>query len=187
MLEVLKREPTPNVGDSGKIWDSLIFTEAVLIWIRHFPEGDTLPFIGEVRRQLPKWLEHQIANHDTHTGFIREALDLLAREGDESDIPLIESFLNDVNQMNKHSAQTSLTKIKKRLASGSEGESWSPREQQSDERGKQKSSSFSNRKGQSHEEIVDVRKSNFLWIVTGLFILGVIALAFKFYQGNFKT
>lgn len=159
LLEVLKREPTPNAGDHGKIWRSVDFKEHVLCFIKIFPGGDTKPFVEEVRRQLPQWSERQIPNHDAHTAFIREALDLLAREGDKSDIPLIESFLNDVNQMNKHSAQTSLTKIKKRLASGSEGESRSPRAQ----------------------------KYDFLWFGAGVFIMGFIALALRNFKGKSKT
>jgi hypothetical protein len=61
--------------------------------------------------------------------------------------------------MNKHSAQTSLTKIKKRLASGSEGESRSPRAQ----------------------------KSDFLWFGAGVFIMGFIALALRNFKGKSKT
>lgn len=120
MLEVLKREPTPNAGDSGEIWFSLRFKSAALLWIRDFPAGDAQPFLEEVRRQLPVWLERQIANNDSHTGFICDALELLAREGDATDLPLIESFLNDANPTNKFNAQKNLTKLKDRLAKESE-------------------------------------------------------------------
>jgi hypothetical protein len=116
MLEVLKREPTPNVGDSGEIWFSLRFKSAALLWIRDFPAGDSQPFLKEVRRQLPEWLERQFAENDSHTGFICDALELLAREGDASDILLIESFLNDANPTNKYNAQKNLAKLKERLA-----------------------------------------------------------------------
>lgn len=122
MLEVLKREPTPDAGDSGEIWFSLRFKSAALLWIRDFPAGDAQPFLEEVRRQLPAWLERQIANNDSHTGFICDALELLAREGDATDIPLIESFLNDANPTNKFNAQKNLTKLKDRLAKESENQ-----------------------------------------------------------------
>lgn len=119
LLEVLKREPSPNAGDHGEIRHSVVFKEHVLYYIKAFPEGDTRPFLEEVRRQLPLWSERQIPDPAAHT-FIRQALDLLAREGDQSDIPLIESFLSDVDRNNKHNAQTSLTKLKERLSKESE-------------------------------------------------------------------
>jgi len=116
LLEILKREPNPNKDDSGDIWNSLVFKKSVLTWVRVFSEGDSRPFVEEIRRQLPEWLDRQIVIHDSHTGFIRAALDLLAREGDESDITLIESFLEDANSNNKHNAKKSLKKLKDRLA-----------------------------------------------------------------------
>lgn len=184
MLEILRREPIPKVEDSGEIWQSLIFTESVLICIRNFPEGDTRPFIKEVRRQLPEWSKRQIASHDTHTGFIREALDLLAREGDESDIPMIELFLNDANRNNRHYAQTSLTKIKKRLASISNEESGIP-DKSSQGHSHQNSSSRS--KKESHNLIADEKAFNLLRLGSGLLIIGLVALVLRVYKRGSKT
>lgn len=184
LLEVLKREPNPGKEDSGEIWNSLIYKRAVLNWVRDFPEGDPQPFVEEVRRQLPVWTERQIANHDTHTGFIREALDLLAREGDESDIPLIESFLEDVNRNNKHNAQMSLTKLKERLASEPERKSRPPREHRFDDRSEHKPTSVSNRGIQSHEENADEKNSNLQWIIAGALLVGIVLLLLKTLKGK---
>jgi hypothetical protein len=184
MLEVLKREPTPNVGDSGEIWFSLRFKSAALIWIRDFPAGDAQPFLEEVRRQLPAWLERQIANHDSHTGFICDALELLAREGDATDIPLMESFLNDANPTNKYNAQKNLITIKKRLASISNEESGIP---DKSSQGQSHQNSSSRSKKESHNLIADEKAFNLLWLGSGLLIIGVVALVLRVYKRGSKT
>jgi hypothetical protein len=184
LLEVLKREPTPNAGDHGKIWRSVDFKEHVLCFIKIFPGGDTKPFVEEVRRQLPQWSERQIPNHDAHTAFIREALDLLAREGDESDIPLMELFLNDANRNNRHYAQISLTKIKKRFASLSNEESGIPGESS---QGQSHQNSSSRSKKESQNLIANEKTFDLFWLGSGLLIIGVVALVLRVYKRGSKT
>ena len=185
MLEVLKREPTPNVGDSGEIWFSLRYKSAALIWTRDFPTGDSQPFLEEVRRQLPGWLERQIANNDSHTGFIRDALELLEREGDESDIPLLESFLNDVNGMNKESAQKSLTKLNERLASEATETSRVQRGLKSDI-SREKTTSLFNEANNSEEKIADEKKYHQPSIIAFALLVGILAFLLKIYKLKFK-
>lgn len=185
MLEVLKREPTPNVGDSGEIWFSLRFKSAALLWIRDFPTGDSQPFLEEVRRQLPWWLERQIAKNDSHTGFIRDALELLAREGDASDIPLIESFLDDVNGMNKESAQKNLTKINERLATESAVKSRLQRGLKSDI-SSGKTTSPLNEANNSEEKIADKKKYHLPTIIFGVLLVVILSFLLKTYKSKFK-
>lgn len=115
LLEILKREPNPSGNSDLKGWNSLQKKKHVLNWIKVFPEGDTQPFVEEVRGQLKALNAIQIATHDSHTGFIGASLNLLAREGDSSDVALIESFLDDVNRNNRLHAVRTLEKIKRRL------------------------------------------------------------------------
>lgn len=139
LLEVFKREPIPGDGASPEQWRGVTIRQNILYWLKDFPGGDPQPFVEEIRHQLPEWSERQIANHDTHTGFIREALDLLARKGDAADIPLIEAFLHDVNRNNKHSAESSLIKLKERLTSKTAPQNTNPRGGEDDAKGDKES------------------------------------------------
>lgn len=172
MLEILKREPTPNIGDSREVWRSLRFKSAALLWLRDFPSRDSKPFLEEVRRQLPEWLERQIANNDSHTGFIRDALELLAREGDASDIPLIESFLNDANRTNKYSAQENLTKLKERLTTDSENKTRSSNRSNS----QQNSQADSFIRNVDKNEIAGEKKFRTKQVILASLIFGILIL-----------
>ena len=182
LLEVLKRESNDDLNLRPHPWIGVERKMHVLNWVESHPDGDPKPFLEEVRRQLPEWSERQIADHDTHTGFIREALNLLAREGDESDIPLIESFLGDVNRNNKHNAEKSLIRLKERLAL--EPKRRPRRANNRDNPQKLESSSRKNEKTQSEEEIVGPKKSSLPWIIAGVLLVGILLLLFKTFKGK---
>ena len=182
LLEILKREAN-GTEKNDHFWYGVERKMHLLYWVLKRPDGDPQPFVEEIRRQLPEWSDRQIANHDTHTGFIREALDLLAREGDESDIPLIESFLEDVNGNNKHNAEKSLTKLKDRLAVEPKHSPRNPREKSLRDRENQEGILRTNQKNQG--EVADEKKSSsFPWIIAGVLLLGVFVLLFKVFKGK---
>jgi hypothetical protein len=187
LLEVLKREKSIDYSDQGDICTGIIRKQALLGFVKKNPQGDPQAFLNEVRRQLPEWNlpEWQFAKHDMHTGFIREALDLLAREGDASDIPLIESFLDDVNGMNKESAQKNLTKLNERLAAEAADKSRVQRGFKSGiSRGKP--ASLLNEANNSEEKIADEKKYHLPSIIAGVLLVLILAFLLKTYKRKFK-
>ena len=116
LLEVLKREPTP-VAEPNSItaWHALSRSRLILGWISHFPEGDFWPFVEVVRVQILRLKGLQNKDY-LQSNFFREAFDLLAREGDESDILLMEQFLDDEDVGNRDNSRASIAKLKARLA-----------------------------------------------------------------------
>lgn len=187
LLEVLKREKDIDYTARAGPWKGIIRKEALLGFVKKNPQGDPKAFLQEVRQQLPQWTlsERKFANHDMHTGFIRAALELLAREGDESDIPLIESFLNDVNGNNKESAQKNLTKLNERLAAEAAEKSRVRNGFKSDmSRGK--ATALLNEANNSEEKIADEKKYHLTSIIAGVLLVLILAFLLKTYKRKFK-
>jgi len=179
LLEMLRREPNDDLKMLPHPWIGVERKMHVLSWVLRHPNGDQMPFVDEVRRQLPEWAERQIANHDTHTGFIREALKLLARVGDESDVPLIESFLDDVNRNNKHYAERSLASLKERLARESTKRDRPTRNGNVREKHRQISFNQPDKEGFS-----EGKQINWLFTVCGIITFSIIFLLIKTWKGK---
>lgn len=169
LLEILKREPNPVDNSDSEGWSSLQKKKHVLYWVEAFPEGDAEPFVEEVRRQLPILNEIKIGTHDSHTGFIGESLNLLARRGKNSDVTLIESFLDDVNRNNRLHAVRSLEKLKNRL-----------NQTQRDKRNQTKSSSITPKNKQSKSSFSssqdNEKPANWIYWMLGVLILGGVGM-----------
>ena len=72
LLEVFTREPTQQEDASANEWGGVKIKQNILYWVKDFPDGDSQPFVEEVRRQLPEWSDRQIANHTIHTSDLFE-------------------------------------------------------------------------------------------------------------------
>lgn len=185
LLEVLKREKNVDYDNQGNIFNGIMRKEALLSFAKKNPQGDLQPFVEEVRRQLPEWLLPEWQNkNDTYTGFIRAALDLLARKGDESDIPLIESFLNDLNGNNRESAKKSLTKLNERLALEAAEKSRVQHGFNSDPLGSRNSTTAPKQENPSPENLAKEKKLGLPKIISGLVLLGIFALLLNIYKGK---
>lgn len=128
LLEVLKREPSPvDAPKSIEAWQGMIRTRQILGWISHFPDGEFQPFVEEVRRQMR--LVKGLSNQDyIQSHFLREVFELLAREGDASDIAHMEEYLHDEDVGNRDNARASIAKLKARLEAEKAGQPAPPKD-----------------------------------------------------------
>jgi hypothetical protein len=83
LLEVLRREE----GNLGAIR-----VDKALARVMRYP-GDKTPFVEEVRRRLPHWKNAGFAPKQ-YNNMVTMSFRLLAEEGDESDIALIQSLFD---------------------------------------------------------------------------------------------
>ena len=123
LLEVLKREPSPLDSPAPPYaWLGVQMQRDILGLVKRSPEGDLQPFVEETRRQIARWIGFPSTGKHTLVQLLSEGFDLLAQEGDESDIALIGQFVEDGNPGTREIALGNIKLLKARFEAEKAGQ-----------------------------------------------------------------
>ncbi len=184
LLEVIKREPSPvDSPSSPEAWHGMARSRLILSWTNHFPEGEFQPLVEEVRRQVAR-LKGFRSPLWGHLQYLEEAFEFLAIRGDESDIPLMEKFLDDEAVGNRDSARGGIAKLKIRLEAEKAKQTSSPQVEAVTSKGANPDASGGNSAIESPGNASPPEKSVPLWL---RWVLSFLVLAGVFWHWRWRA
>jgi hypothetical protein len=167
LLEVLKREE----GNLGAVR-----IDKALARVMSYP-GNKTAFVKEVRRKLPQW-KNEGYEPKQYNNMVTMSFRLLAEEGDESDIALIESMLDTdhAHPIYQKQIDRNVKQLKERLAKTKER----PGKRNIDEVISPSGESAPDKKGAKGNGIITDTPSKSFWLVlAATLLLPLIALSVR--------